>query len=84
MDEFRRHRDHPTVILVVRMDHHHDVGAYYLLFDGSMDVAGEGAYATEDSRWVPAGHVTDKVTAGADGVDLIIIGIDGQADFNWD
>ena len=64
--------------------YHHDVGAYYLLFDGSMDVAGEGAYATEDSRWVPAGHVTDKVTAGADGVDLIIIGIDGQADFNWD
>jgi redox-sensitive bicupin YhaK (pirin superfamily) len=61
----------------------HDVGALYLVRGGSVDVAGEGVFDTEDSRWVPAGHQTQNMIAGDEGADLIIVGIDGPATFKW-
>jgi redox-sensitive bicupin YhaK (pirin superfamily) len=63
--------------------YHHDVGALYLVRVGTIEVAGEGLFDTEDSRWVPAGHQTKGTTAGPEGADLIIVGIGGQATFLW-
>lgn len=61
----------------------HEVGALYLVRGGSIEVAGEGLFNTEDSRWVPAGHMTSGTIAGSDGADLIVVGIGGQANFQW-
>lgn len=61
----------------------HDVDAVYLVYRGTMDVAGEGLFETEDFRWVPAGHTTANTTAGADGADLVVIGIGELATFQW-
>lgn len=61
----------------------HDVDALYLLREGSMDVDGEGGFKTEDWRWMRAGESSGATTAGPDGADLIIIGIGGQATFQW-
>jgi hypothetical protein len=61
----------------------HNVGAYYLLRAGSMDIPGEEHYATEDNRWVPAGVGTPATKAGADGADMIIIGDGALANFEW-
>ena len=47
------------------------------------DVAGEGVFDTEAVRWIPAGHTTTSTTAGAEGADLVIIGIGGLATFQW-
>ena len=62
----------------------HDVDALYLVHDGTIDVVDEGTFDTEDFRWVPAGHTTPRTTAGANGADLIVIGIGGLATFQWD
>ena len=64
--------------------YHHSVGAYYLVRTGSMDISDEEHYAAEDSRWVPSGIGTPGIAAGADGVDMIIIGDGALADFEWD
>ena len=64
-------------------DYHHDVGALYLVFSGSIDVAGEGLFDTEEVRWVPAGEITRATKAGARGADLIVVGIGGPAEFQW-
>ena len=61
----------------------HNVGALYLLRGGSMAVAGDDTFDTEDVRWLAAGQKSGAVTAGADGADLIVIGIGELASFNW-
>lgn len=64
-------------------EYHHDVDALYLVFSGTMEIAGEGFFDTEEIRWVPAGHATANTTAGDQGADLIIVGIGGLATFEW-
>jgi len=61
----------------------HDVDALYLVFSGAMDIDGEGSYDAEEIRWVPAGHTTTATMAGAEGADLIIIGIGGLPTYQW-
>lgn len=63
--------------------YHHDVDALYLVYSGAMDVTGEGRFDSEEIRWVPAGHTTPGTTAGAQGADLVIVGIGGLAKFEW-
>jgi len=64
--------------------HHHDVGTYALLYKGTLEVEGEGAFNTEDSRWAPKGHITAGTTAGAEGAEVIVIGIDGMPNFQFE
>lgn len=61
----------------------HGVDALYMVRSGSMDVAGIGSFKDEDFRWVSAGQTTNELTAGPNGVDLIIIGVGGNAAFEW-
>lgn len=63
--------------------YHHDVGALYLVFAGSIEVVGEGCFATEELRWIPAEHKSPSITAGDAGADLIIIGVGALAAFRW-
>lgn len=62
----------------------HDVDTLYLVRGGSMEVAGEGGFETDDARWLRAGQSSGAATAGPDGADLILIGIGGLANFAWD
>ncbi len=61
----------------------HKVGALYLVRSGSMQVEGDDAFDAEDVRWLDAGQTSGAMMAGADGADLIVIGIGGLADFDW-
>lgn len=63
---------------------HHDVDALHMVRSGNIEVASQGLIDTEEFRWIPAGHTTKETKAGADGADLIIVGIGGPADFIWD
>ena len=64
--------------------YHHDVDALYLVYRGTMEGAGGESYLAEEIRWLPAGHTTQSTTAGADGADLIVIGMGELATFHWD
>jgi len=61
----------------------HDIDALYLVFSGAMEIDGEGSYDAEEIRWVPASHTTTATVAGAEGADLIVIGIGGVPTFQW-
>ena len=63
--------------------YHHAVDAFYFVFAGSLEITGEGALATEESRWIPAQQPTAGCVAGADGADLIVVGMGGLPNFEW-
>ena len=61
----------------------HSVDALYMVRCGSMTIGGRDDYQTEDWRWVKAGQTTTDLTAGADGADIITVGVGGIAAFDW-
>ena len=61
----------------------HPVDAFYFVFAGSLEIGEEGALATEESRWIPAQQPTAGCVAGADGADLIVVGMGGLPNFEW-
>lgn len=64
--------------------YHHDVDALHMVYSGNIEVAGEGLIDTEEFRWVPAGTTTANTTAGAQGAELLVIGIGKMAAILWD